>query len=364
MSLLIEALRRAEASAPNATATPAPVAAKETKPLDQRQAAQELLAAIGARPQRRHTVHLRRAVYAAIGVALAGGTFAALVLTRPDPAPALASSAQKPNPAPPEAPAEETPPPSTAALSPAAQPATPAEIKRQPEGASPPRRQAAATAAAATPPVAEAKTAPPAPAALVQEGAALQPPLAAAYSALQAGRLEEAEQLYRRALEVDPRQPDALLGLAAAAEQRGATADAIALYRRVLTLQPDHPLALAAVAELSAASDGAAQESALRQALARQPAAAALHAALARLLASQQRWSEAQLSFAAAWELEPDRAERAYDLAVALDRLRKSEAAAGMYARALAQAGSSPGFDIDAAQARLRTLREQPQAGR
>ncbi len=191
----------------------------------------------------------------------------------------------------------------------------------------------------------------------VRRGEPIELPLAQAYAAWRAGRLQEAEQLYRQTIAIDARQPDALLGLAAIAEARGERAEAAAQYRRVLQLEPDHPVALAALAELSAGGDVAAQESVLRQALARRPQAAPLHTALGRLLAAQQRWSEAYQAFASAWQLEPSSAERAYDLAVALDRLRKPQSAAQMYAHALAHAGPGAGFDPDAARERLAVLK-------
>jgi Flp pilus assembly protein TadD len=217
--------------------------------------------------------------------------------------------------------------------------------------ARPVRRPAPATAVAETPGNAAPE------AAVVRRGAPIEPPLAQAYAAWRTGRLQEAEQLYRQAIAIDARQPDALLGLAAIAEARGEHGDAAALYRRVLALEPDHPVALAALAELSAGGDAAAQESLLRQALVRRPQAAPLHTALGRLLAAQQRWSEAYQAFASAWQLEPSSAARAYDLAVALDRLRKPAAAAQMYAHALAHAGPGAGFDPDAARERLAALR-------
>lgn len=197
---------------------------------------------------------------------------------------------------------------------------------------------------------------PPAPAVVVRRGEPLEPPLMRAFAAWQAGRVQEAEHLYRQVLAADARQPDALLGLAAIAETRGDRTEAAAYYRRVLQLEPDHSIALAALAELSAGNDATAQESVLRQALARRPLEASLHTALGRLLAAQHRWSEAHQAFLSAWQLEPASADRAYDLAVALDRLRKTDAAAQMYAQALALAGPGVGFDADVARARAAAL--------
>lgn len=350
MSLLIEALQRAESGAPR-TAPPAPAAVPEPATEAQRQSARTLLEASEAPRQMARGRIVRLAAYGSVGALLAAGS-AWWWLTVPSTAQHAPPVVQAPAEHEASAPAQQPPPPPTVAAAVAAP-------RRAPVAAAPQR--------AATPPVATEAAAPPSPAPvapLVRKGETLQPPLAAAYAALQAGQFEAAERWYRETLEIDARQPDALIGLAVVAERRGARAEAIALYRRALAVEPDQPVALAALAELSAAGDGAVQESVLRQALARRPASAALHAALGRLLAAQDRWSEAQPSFAAAWQLEPASAERAYDLAVALDRLRRTEAAAAMYARALAQAGGAPAFDAQAAQDRLQRLQAHLQAAR
>ena len=55
-----------------------------------------------------------------------------------------------------------------------------------------------------------------------------------AYQALEAGRLEQAEALYRTALQADEQNVDALLGLAAIAMQRANPQQAIGFYDRAL----------------------------------------------------------------------------------------------------------------------------------
>lgn len=360
MSLLLEALRRAEASGAGAGASAAESATPPPAQPPQRWV-EPVSAPIGtpARP-RRLAVLVALAVAGAALLAAAGwwwmqppagGT--ALVAAPP-------VSQDEPSAAEPAAGEAEPPVAQSTATSPSALPAAPPAAPRMRGTASrsPDPRPAATTASDGV-----ARPAAAAPAPIVRRSEPIEPPLAQAYAAWRAGRLEDAEQLYRQALDIDARQPDAALGLAAIAEARGQRDEAAAHYRRVLELEPDHPVALAALAELAAGGDAAAQESVLRHALARRPDAAALHTALGRLLAAQQRWSEAYQAFASAWQLQPSSAERAYDLAVALDRLRKPAAAARMYAQALALAAPGVGFDVDGARERLAALQAAAAAG-
>jgi Flp pilus assembly protein TadD len=182
-----------------------------------------------------------------------------------------------------------------------------------------------------------------------------------AYGALRAGRMHEAQHLYRRLAETYPYNADVLFGLAAVAEARGDRANAIAGYRRVLQADPEHADALAALAELTAGQDPAPQASVLRVALARRPEAPSLHAALGRLLAAEGRWSEARQAFGSAAALAPDRAEYAFNLAVALDHLGQEEAARAAYLRAaeLAATDPRPGIDAPAARARAQALADE-----
>lgn len=356
MSLLLDALRRADevarAPAPAADTT-ADVVARSVTDAPSPSAVQTPFAMTEAGRGGHRLVAL--AILALIGAALVGsGAWwwlqtpalggALVIAPAADPAQAPAGDAA----------AGEAKPDAPSASAPnASVPIAPQSARRTPTAAAPERAARRGTAAVSDPAVPAVSATQQA---AVRRGEPVELPLAEAYAAWRAGRLQEAERLYRQALAIDALQPDALLGLAAIAEARGERAEATVFYRRVLQSEPDHPVALAALAELAAGGDAAAQESVLRQALARRPQAAALHTALGRLLAAQQRWSEAQQAFASAWQLEPASAERAYDLAVALDRLRKPAAATQMYAQAVAQAGPGVGFDVDGARARLAAL--------
>ncbi|MFN3564513.1 MAG: tetratricopeptide repeat protein [Burkholderiaceae bacterium] len=189
--------------------------------------------------------------------------------------------------------------------------------------------------------------------------------LQAAYAALRAGRHEEAQLLYARLAELHPYNADVLFGLAYLAEASGDRAAAATGYRRVLQADPEHADALAALAELTAGRDPAPQASVLRTALARRPDSPSLHAALGRLLAAEGRWSEARQAFGSASMLAPQRADYAFNLAVALDRLGDVEGARAAYLRAadLAAADPRPLIDAAAAAARAQALAEQQQTG-
>lgn len=220
----------------------------------------------------------------------------------------------------------------------------------------PPVRVAAApatTGAVPAPPVVEIEKSP-------------SPDLQTAYAALRAGRHDEASRLYARLAEVHPYNADVLFGLAFLAEARGDRARAVTGYRRVLQADPDHADALAALVELSAGRDPAPQASLLRTALARRPDSPSLHAALGRLLAAEGRWSEARQAFASASKLAPRRADYAFNLAVALDQLGDGEGARVAYLRAadLAAADPQPVIDASVAAARARALAEQRQLAR
>ncbi len=194
--------------------------------------------------------------------------------------------------------------------------------------------------------------------------AQVQRQLQQAYTDFQAGRTQEATQAWREVVRADPTQRDAWLGLAISAHRQGHLESALGGYQQVLRLDPENGEALAAVAALGGSGSDTASESRLRDALARNPGNAMLNSALARLLSSQSRWDEAQPFWFAAHAAAPDQPSHAYNLAVALDRLRKSALAAQYYRKALAlQQGQAATFDAAAARARLQALDDVARAG-
>ncbi|MBI3221951.1 MAG: tetratricopeptide repeat protein [Nitrosomonadales bacterium] len=166
-----------------------------------------------------------------------------------------------------------------------------------------------------------------------QQAEPVDPLLSSAYQAYQAGRYDEAQQLYQSLLKKEPRTPDALLGLAAIAQQRGDAQLAAHYYTRVLVLDPRNALANAGLSAFS--GDVVNNESRLKTLLSEQGDSAALHFALGNLYAEQARWGEAQQAYFDAYTLESGSAEYAFNLAVSLDHLGQARLAAQHYQRAL-----------------------------
>ncbi|HET9469702.1 MAG TPA: tetratricopeptide repeat protein [Usitatibacter sp.] len=177
------------------------------------------------------------------------------------------------------------------------------------------------------------------------------------YEALVAGDLGAASRLYAAAIQADPANVDAQLGLATVEARRGNAAASAAAYRRALALDPQNPTALAGLAALADFSRPEALESDLRADLAREPRSAALNLTLGNLYAAQGRWAEAQAAYFEAHRLQPENPDVAYDLAVSLDHLGQRRPAADFYRRALeARRGVAAQFDAAAAARRLSEL--------
>ena len=187
----------------------------------------------------------------------------------------------------------------------------------------------------------------------------IDPILTSAYQAYQQGDLATAQQQYVAALKQDPNNRDALLGIAALAQQQGQDAIAAQYYRHVLELNPRDPEAYAGMAALGGNNDSPDAESRLKLLLAQQPQSAALNFTLGNLYAGQQRWPEAQQAYFNAYNLQPDNADYAFNLAVSLDHMGQGKAAADYYQRALqlGKSSTTTGFDRAQVQQRLNALK-------
>lgn len=167
--------------------------------------------------------------------------------------------------------------------------------------------------------------------------------LSNAYLAYRSGKLEQAQQLYREALDLDSNNTDALLGLAVIAQRRGVDSMAAHYYAKVMALDPRNAVANAGMSALITDDN---RESRLKTLLNEQQDSASLHFALGNYYASQARWGEAQPAYFDAYKLEPDNAELAFNLAASLDHLGQKKLAAQYYQRALQlDAGNHAGFD-------------------
>lgn len=198
--------------------------------------------------------------------------------------------------------------------------------------------------------------------------AGVDPRLLAAYQAFNSGDDAAAQKQYREVLQTDVRNIDALLGMAAIAFRQGRYADANGWYQKVLEIEPKNSTALSALANpqigndagsvSAAGADFAATESRIKNLLAQQPEAANLHAALGNLYAGQNQWPLAQAAYFNASRFAPNSADYAFNLAVSLDQLGKSELALAQYQRALGLLNNSAASNLDRAQleARIHTL--------
>ena len=247
----------------------------------------------------------------------------------------------------------------TAAVPPPPQPSPDAGSPRPPQGARTTTRTTAAVAAAgAAEPAAQRPAATVrAPVRITASGPRVDPGVERGWEALQAGDLPRAHDEYSRALKVNPRDRDALLGLAAIDTRNQNFERAEAHYLKVLELDPRDAYAQAALMGLRGGGDAQQSESRLKTLISQQPDATALSFALGNQYASQRRWAEAQQAYFAAFSGDPENADYAYNLAISLDHLRQPRLALEYYQRALALAGNRPvGFNTGQAQARVRDL--------
>ncbi len=183
----------------------------------------------------------------------------------------------------------------------------------------------------------------------------LNPTLGKAYQSFLSGDSGTAQQLYRKVLQQEPNNRDALLGMAAIALKQKQAGQAAAYYSKLLDLDPADPEALAGLIGLQGQSDPTQSESRLKKVLAQNPQADAAHFALGNLYTQQSRWAEAQQSYFRAYSSAPGNADYAFNLAVSLDHLNQSKLALDYYQRALAQP-SPASFDKSSVQTRIREL--------
>lgn len=153
----------------------------------------------------------------------------------------------------------------------------------------------------------------------------------------QAGRLREAEALYRALLESDPGNSDALHLLGVAAHQLGRHDEAIGLIGRAIGADPArHEFHNNLGEALRALGRHAEAERCYRAALALAPDSAAAHGNLGQALLAQQRFEEAEPSYRRAAELDPGNAVVLVNLAFVLIELGRLEEAERRSRQALA----------------------------
>jgi tetratricopeptide (TPR) repeat protein len=160
--------------------------------------------------------------------------------------------------------------------------------------------------------------------------------MAAAVGHHRAGRLAEAEALYRRLLAGDADDVEALVNLGALLRARRRVDEAVACLRRAIAREPAHAGAhnnLGNALRQAGDLDGAAAS--FRAALAAEPGRAELHCNLAGVLLDAGRLAEAEASLREALRLAPGLARAHYDLGRCLARQRRFAEAVDAYQAAL-----------------------------
>lgn len=254
------------------------------------------------------------------------------------------------------------PPPARAAAAPAAQPAAAA-----PDEAAAAKPAPAAVAAApkerSPRPAARAAEAEPAePASPIRITAGklkMNPAVGRAYQALTEGDLATARRDYEQVLKGEPKNTDALHGLAAISLRQGRPDAAEGYYLSILEADPKDASAQAGLIGLRNQADPLQSESRLKTLLAGQPDSPFLNFALGNLYARQGRWNEAQQAYFQAYSADAENPDYQFNLAVSLEQLRQSRLALQYYQGALAAAAHRPAaFDKSQAEGRIRELQQ------
>lgn len=278
----------------------------------------------------------------------------------------LASRGPLPPPAPVVAPPPAVTPAPTPAVPPSAAAAstagTPSPGRQPTPAASGEDDETAATASRASPARrADPRPSPPiesdSPVRVSKAPLTVNPSLLRGFDAFNRGDFALAQVEYERAQKSDPRNTDALHGLAAIALRQGRNDQADLLYRRIVEADPQDAVATAALINSRGQIDPNTAENRLKSLVAAQPELAAPHFSLGNLYARHGRWSEAQQAYFRAYSAEPDNPDILYNLAISLEHLRQNKLAAQYYGQAIAAAQSRPaGFDKVQAAARLQSL--------
>ena len=188
--------------------------------------------------------------------------------------------------------------------------------------------------------------------------ARLSEALAEGYARLERYDLAGADTSYRQALLDDPKNVDALLALGAIAWQTGRHSESRHFRQQALTAAPGDPEVQAAnLAGPQTSVAAALSESRLRNLLASQPEAGALHFALGNLMARMDRWPAARDAYTHAVNIDGDNPDYLFNLAVSHEHLRLSAKAIALYQAALAASERRPAaFDRSRARLRLEEL--------
>jgi len=190
-----------------------------------------------------------------------------------------------------------------------------------------------------------------------QESPRLFKQLKEAYAALLKDDMGRAQLLYQQVLNDQPKQLDALLGLAYIASQQHDMQLAQTLYEKVLRLDATNNIAQIGVLQTYSRPDPISRQQALEALITKQPANAESHLALGHALSEQGKWEAAQKAYFEAYSLNPKNTVMAYNLAVSLDSLGQFRAAEKYYdiALLLNDKAINP-LDLERVRSRLKEL--------
>jgi uncharacterized protein HemY len=183
-----------------------------------------------------------------------------------------------------------------------------------------------------------------------------------AYDAFNNGELALARSAWMKLLQTDPKNTDALHGLAAIAQQHRQADQATDYYLRALEADPKDALALSGLIALRGHADPQQTESQLKTLLAEQPDSPFLNFALGNLYTRTARWADAQQAYFKAHAADAGNPDYSFNLAVSLDQLHQPRLAAQYYNQALDATAQRPaGFDPTQVAARLKILQPELQ---
>jgi tetratricopeptide (TPR) repeat protein len=158
-----------------------------------------------------------------------------------------------------------------------------------------------------------------------------------------AGKLDEAEAEFAKALELNPNDADALLNLGTVAVLRGNPARAEHLVKQALRANPDHTVALAKLAELRRdAGDLEESERLFREALALDEVSPELYLGQGDVLQRAGKYEEAEAAFRRVLELDPDSFAAHYNLGVTALQQQRYDDSIAAFEKALALNADHP----------------------
>lgn len=158
-----------------------------------------------------------------------------------------------------------------------------------------------------------------------------------AIDAHRAGRLHEADEVYRAVLEVAPEHPDALHFSGVLAHQLGRGDEAVALIRRAVALTPEHPDVHNNLGNvLSELGRNEEAEAAYREVLRLLPDHADALSNLGVVLRDRGCLDEAEAAYLRSLELAPDNSQTLHNYGNLLRRQRRFDDAVRVYRKSIA----------------------------